>query len=172
MTTDQITRETPPGRRRVMAAGLRAGGTVTSLVALYYVLPFDRASVWIATAVLILGLVVLVALVFFQVRSITVAPFPVLRAIEALATSVPLFLLLFASLYVVMAAHSHASFGGSLTHTDALYFSVTVFTTVGFGDITAKSEAARLIVTGQMISDLVIIGIAIKAIVGAAQKRR
>jgi len=47
-----------------------------------------------------------------------------------------------------------------------------VFSTVGFGDITANSEAARLVVTGQMIADLVIIGIAVKVIVGAVKGRR
>jgi ion channel len=96
--------------------------------------------------------VVFIALVGFQVRSIIRSPFPGLRAVEALATSVPLFLLLFASSYVVMAAMSAANFGGRLTHTDGLYFAVTVFSTVGFGDITAKTQAARLVVTGQMIA--------------------
>jgi hypothetical protein len=38
--------------------------------------------------------------------------------------------------------------------------------------ITAKSEAARLVVTGQMIADLVILGLAIKIIMGAVSRRR
>ena len=112
----------------------------------------------------------LIGLVAFQVRSIIRSPFPGLRAIEALATSVPLFLLLFASTYVVMATMSASNFGEPLTHTDGLYFTVTVFSTVGFGDITAKTEAARLVVTGQMIADLVILGLAIKIIVGAVNR--
>ncbi|KRD22978.1 MULTISPECIES: potassium channel family protein [unclassified Streptomyces] len=53
-----------------------------------------------------------------------------------------------------------------------MYFAVTVFATVGFGDVTAKSEAARLVVTGQMIADLVILGLAIKIIMGAVSRRR
>ena len=44
---------------------------------------------------------------------------------------------------------SAGNFSEPLTRTDALYFTVTVFSTVGFGDITAKTEAARLVVTGQ-----------------------
>jgi len=111
-------------------------------------------------------------MVVFQVRSITVAPFPVLRAIEALATSVPLFLLLFAATYVVLATMSAGNFSQPLTRTDALYFTVTVFATVGFGDITATTQVARLVVTGQMIADLIIIGIAAKVIVGAVQRGR
>jgi hypothetical protein len=36
----------------------------------------------------------------------------------------------------------------------------------------AKSQAARLVVTGQIIADLVILGLAIKVIVGAVSRRR
>jgi len=71
-----------------------------------------------------------------------------------------------------MAALSASNFGGHLSHTDGVYFTVTVFSTVGFGDITAKAEAARLVVTGQMIADLVILGLAIKIIVGAISRGR
>jgi hypothetical protein len=99
-------------------------------------------------------------------------PFPALRAIEALATSVALFLLLFASTYVVLATMSATNFGGHLSHTDGLYFIVTVFSTVGFGDITAKTETARLVVTGQMIADLIYFGLAIKVITGAVRRGR
>jgi heme/copper-type cytochrome/quinol oxidase subunit 2 len=52
-----------------------------------------------AVTMLVIGLVVFIGLVAFQVRSIIRSPFPGLRAVEALATSVPLFLLLFASTY-------------------------------------------------------------------------
>jgi hypothetical protein len=47
-----------------------------------------------------------------------------------------------------------------------------VFTTVGFGDITAKSEGARLLVTGQMAADLIILGIRAKIILGAVTRSR
>jgi hypothetical protein len=77
-----------------------------------------------------------------------------------------------ASTYVVMAKFSASNFSGQLSHTDALYFTVTVFSTVGFGDIAARTEAARLVVTTQMIADIVILGIAAKTIVGAAQRAR
>jgi voltage-gated potassium channel len=92
------------------------------------------------------------------------------RAVEALATSVPFFLLLFAGTYVALSAISASNFGEHLSHTDGLYFAVTVFSTVGFGDITAKSQTARLVVTGQMIADLVILGLAIKVSVDAIRR--
>ena len=121
---------------------------------------------------LVIGMVLLTGLVAVQVRWVAVSRYPELRAIEALATSVPLFLLLFASAYVVMATITPGSFSQPMTHTNALYFTVTVFATVGFGDITAKTEAARLVVTGQMITDLIIIGVGVKVIAGAITRGR
>ena len=35
---------------------------------------------------------------------------------------------------------------------------VTVFSTVGFGDISPKSEAARVVLMGQMLGDLAVLG--------------
>lgn len=159
-------------RRRTMAWGaVRVIGSCAGLLALYYGLPLDRSLAW-AAFTLSIGLVLFIALVGFQVRSIVRSPFPAVRAVEALATSVPFFLLLFAGTYYVLARDSAGSFAGPLTRTDALYFTVTVFSTVGFGDITATSQLARLVVTGQIIADLVILGIAIKIIVGAVKTRR
>lgn len=100
------------------------------------------------------------------------SPFPGLRALEAIATSVPLFLLLFAGTYVVMARSSATDFSEPLTHTDALYFTVTTFATVGFGDTTPRAEAARLAVTAQVIGDLIIIGFGVRVITGAARRSR
>jgi hypothetical protein len=153
-------------------AGLRALGNTAALVAIYYLLPLGHTPTWRTPTILVIGLVGFIALVTFQVRWIIRSRFPGLRAIEALAVSVPLFLLLFSATYVFMAATSASNFGEKLTHTDALYFTVTMFTTVGFGDITAKSEVARLVVTGQMIADLIILGIGVKIILGAVTRGR
>lgn len=156
----------------IVWAVLRIVGSITALVAVYYAVPLEHSSTGTTVTILVIGLAVFIALVAFQVRSIIRSPFPGLRAIEALATSVPLFLLLFAASYVAMSAMSGSNFDGRLTHTDGLYFTVTVFSTVGFGDVTAKTQAARLVVTGQMIADLVILGLAIKIIVGAVKRGR
>jgi hypothetical protein len=152
--------------------GLRALGATAALVAIYYALPLDHGSTLVAVATLVVGLVALMTLVFFEVRRILVSQFPGLQAIEALGTALPLFLLLFAGSYVAMAAGSPGDFGEKLTHTDGIYFAVTVFSTVGFGDITAKSDGARLLVTMQMILDLFIIAVGAKVILGAVTRSR
>ena len=88
---------------------------------------------------------------------------------------VPWFLLLFARAYVTMANANPANFSTHpLTRTDALYFTVTVFATVGFGDITAVSQSARLEVTTQIMLDLLVLvlGLGVRVFVGAVQFAR
>ena len=158
------------GFRRVFITLLGALGSTAALVAVYYLLPLDRSSIGVVIGILALGILALVGLVAFQVRSIMRAAYPVLRAVGALATSVPLFLLLFAGTYFVMGTISVGTFSQPMTRTDALYFTVTVFSTVGFGDITAVTEAARVLVTGQMIAGIVILGLGVRIIVDAVKR--
>jgi len=161
--------------RQILLAALRALLSIAVVVTVYYYLPLDRTATWAAIAVLIAGLAVFAALIAYHVRAIARSPLPGVRAVEALAVSIPLFIVLFASTYFVMNRLNAASFGVPLNRTDALYFTVTVFSTVGFGDISAKTQAARLVVTGQMITDLVFVGVGIRLIVGAVgrgQRRR
>ncbi len=133
-------------------------------------LPLDGTSIGAAVGMLAFGLLALAGLVVFQVRSIIRARHPALRAVGALATSVPLFLVLFAGTYFVMGGISEANFSEPLTRTDALYFTVTVFATVGFGDIVATTEGARVVVMGQMVAGIVIIGLGARIIVDAVKR--
>ena len=159
-------------RRRMIALGLlRSVATTVVLVGLYYLLPLDHIHSVLWT--LVIGLLLLVAVTVWQLRGTIRARYPAVRAVEALATTVPLFLVLFASAYLTMADASPANFSvHSLTRTDALYFTVTVFATVGFGDITAVSQSARLVVIVQMLLDLLALGLVVRAFVGTVQLAR
>jgi voltage-gated potassium channel len=161
-----------PVRGPVLWALGRALLNVTGVVVLYYLLPLDHRVTWRTAGWLIGGLVLVALLVGAQIRAILRARYPTLRAVEALGTSIPLFLVLFAALYEMLAATDPASFSQHLTRTDTLYFVVTVFSTVGFGDITAVSETARVLVTVQMICDLVLIGLVIRAFLAAVDRGR
>jgi Ion channel len=167
-------RDLPPAKRRqlIFWAAARSVLIAAVLVVLYYVLPLDRR--WDSdTAVrLLVGLLVFAGVVVWGVRIIAGSRYPGVRAVEALALALPFFLLLFASTYFVMERNSAASFTQPLTRTDALYFTVTVFSTVGFGDITAKSEAARVVLIVQMLADLVFLGAVLRVVLGAVQRGR
>jgi voltage-gated potassium channel len=172
--TDDRDQGLPPAKRRrlIFWAVLRSVLVATVLVVLYYFLPLDRP--WDSdTAIrLLIGLLVFAGLMVWAVRSIAGSRYPGLRAAETLALILPLFLLLFASTYFLMERASATSFTEPLTRTDALYFTVTVFSTVGFGDITAKSEAARVVLIIQMLADLALLGAGIRILLGAVQRGR
>lgn len=144
--------------------------TVTLFVVIYYVLPLDRPMTPRVGLALALGLALFTALVVWQVRAIRSSRYPRWRAVQALAVSLPLFLLLFAVTYYLMRRSDPSSFNTTLTRTDALYFTVTVFATVGFGDIVAHSETARILVTVQMLGDLLFLGFGIHVIFQAVRE--
>ena len=79
---------------------------------------------------------------------------------------------MFATAYFVMGRADPADFSEALTRSDALYFTVTVFATVGFGDVSPQGETTRLVVTGQMILDLIFLGVGIRTILGAVQRSK
>ncbi|MGW6686871.1 potassium channel family protein [Streptomyces sp. NPDC054961] len=138
----------------------------------YFLLPLDSA--FTATTVLGLagGIAVVALALAWQIRQITRSPYPGLRAIEALAVTVPLVVLMFATAYGLMEHSAPGNFSEALSRTDALYFSMTVFSTVGFGDITARTQPARLLTTGQMTVNLLLIGVAARLMVHAVQETR
>ncbi len=156
-------------RRRVVVVTLRTGLNIAPVVALYFLVPLDHSSNLGAALELALGVMALAAIIALQVKAIVGSDRPISRAVEALAMSVPLYVLFFAMAYFLMARANHASFGVPISRTDAMYFSSTVFTTVGFGDITAKTEAARLVVTVQMWLDLVFLGLVVRVVVNAVK---
>jgi Ion channel len=165
-------RAASPRPRVLLLALVRSAASTAVLVAIYYLLPLTRPRVWASLTMLIIGLAVFTGLLTFQVRTIVRSPFPGVRALEALATSLPLFLLMFAATYTVLSTASPGDFSQSLTRSDALYFTVTVFATVGFGDITPTTEMTRLLVTGQMLADLIVIGLGARVVVGAVTRSR
>jgi voltage-gated potassium channel len=174
MTTAPVPALSKAERRRRLTIGLLRSLAITVvLVAGYYFLPLERLSSVPIGLTLAAGLLALAAVAAYEVRAVVRARHPALRAVEALATTAPLFLLLFAAAYFLMAADDPSNFTvETITRTDSLYFTVTIFSTVGFGDISPASEAARVLVTVQMILDLIVLGLGIRILVGAVDVGR
>ena len=145
---------------------LRPALTGVALLVVYYTMPLNRDG---SLPALLVGLGALGALVAWQIRAVTTSPSPRLRAIEALATSIPLYIVLFAASYVTTSIWDSGAFTEAMDRTDALYFTITTLATVGFGDITPVSQAARIAVTVQMVTGLILLGLVIKAFLGAVQ---
>ncbi|WKV72902.1 potassium channel family protein [Streptomyces sp. PCS3-D2] len=154
-------------RRALVGHCLRATGSVVVLTGLYYLAPLEGGFGVVTLLTLVLGLLAFTLLTVWQVSAITRSEYPRLSALEAMATAVPLFLVIFAATYFMLSENVPASFTEPLNRTDALYFTVTVFATVGFGDIVATTGTGRVLVTVQMIADLIVVGVIAKALFGA-----
>jgi voltage-gated potassium channel len=161
-------------RRGHLALALRTALAVVLLVVAYYQAPLDRPLTFVSgllfAGALLLGALVVVA----EVRGILASPRPVLRAIRVIALGLPLLLVLFAATYITVAGQQANAFSEPLSRTDGLYFTVTTFATVGYGDITPRTELARSLVTVQMLVGLIVVGVIAKVVLGAvhvAQQR-
>ena len=155
-------------------AVLRSFASVVALVAIYFALPIQRFTDPTVVGRLVLSVLCLVVILAWQILAVSRSSRPTLRAIEAVAVTVPLFILMVSSTYVLTSEISEQSFTEDLSKIDALYFAMAVFSTVGFGDIAPRSDLARVAVTIQIIIDLLLLGVGIRLLVGAvnAGKRR
>jgi voltage-gated potassium channel len=165
--------ELPAHRRRQLLtiAAIRSFASVAVLVTAYFLLPFTRLLngrliVEFAAGVLLV-IIVLISQTVLTLRS----GYPLLRSVEAMATSIPLFLVVFSTTHYLINELNPGSYSQPTSRFDALYFTVSTFATVGFGDITAISVPARFATLVQMIGGLVLIGVVARVLIGAAKLR-
>jgi voltage-gated potassium channel len=149
---------------------LRVTLSVSVLLVAYSLIPTKSSGSGSDVPWLILELCVFGVVVGIQLPAIVKAKYPGLRAAEALAILIPLYLLIFARIYLWNSLNDPAAFTRPLDNTTALYFTVTVFATVGFGDIVAQTNTMRLLVTLQMILNLVVLGLVIRLLTSAARR--
>lgn len=163
----------PRQRRRELArTGLAIAATWVLLLAGYSQMPLAGRTGrgWFAR--LVLGGLLVVAVLVWQVRSVTGAERPGLRAVQALGGVIPVFIVTFAGVYLSLSQVSSGSFSEPLNHSGALYLAITILSTVGFGDITPEGDLSRLVVSVQMLLDLVLIGVVVRLLTTAAKSGR
>ncbi|MGB8022255.1 MAG: ion channel [Candidatus Nanopelagicales bacterium] len=151
-------------RWTVFFALLRSVGVVAVTLLVYAAIPITgqdtaRVVAWGS----VLGLTLLGVTFVRQMMRVSRAPHPGLAAVEALALVFGMFLAFFAFLYVSLSTGDPGSFTQPIDKVAGVYLSVTILATVGFGDISAVTDLARLVVTSQMVIDLILISTAVKA---------
>ena len=153
-----------------LLVALRTTASVTALVAAYFLIPTRSADDGADLPWLLLELCVFAVIVGIQVPAIVKAKYPVLRAVETMAVLVPLYLLLFARIYLTNSLNDQSAFTEPLNLVTALYFTVTVFASVGFGDIYPETDSMRMLVTAQMLLNLIVFGVVIRLLASAARR--
>ena len=83
---------------------------------------------------------------------------PQARAIAAVGALAALLIVLFSSVYLSLSSHDVATFSEPLDHVKAMYFTITTLTSVGYGDITPRTDPVRVLVSVQMIVNLILLG--------------
>jgi 4-amino-4-deoxy-L-arabinose transferase-like glycosyltransferase len=157
-------------RGDIAATGVLSALTAGAAFVVYYLAPVERqphGAVWwrLAVALAVFGVVL-----SHELNAILRHGQPIRRAVIALAVLLPLFVILFSWIYLVMSRSNPAAFGMRLSRTESLYFTMTVLSTVGFGDITPKTDPARLATTFQMAADLVLLAVVVRLILGVASR--
>jgi Ion channel len=164
--------EQPDGieRKEMLRAILTALGAATALLAIYYLAPLQESheSAFVMVAI---GIVIISLVLAHEIRAILRHDKPLSRALVSLAIVIPLFIVVFAWIYLTMSREDPAAFGAPLSRTAALYFTVTVLSTVGFGDIRPTTDPARIVVTTQMVADTILLVVAVRLIFRSASRR-
>ena len=152
--------------------GVRIALAVALLLGAYLLVPIDHGSpvtsavVWAA----LLALVLLIGAFVHQTRRITRSRYPLLAGAESLIIVLSIFVIGFAFVYLSMSSSAPDTFSEPLNRTGALYFAITVLSTVGFGDITPKSDPSRWLVSAQMLIDIGFLAGALRLIFGIARR--
>jgi hypothetical protein len=157
--------------RLITIASVRTTLTVVLLMILYAIFPVEPIAFGETFARLVVALAILGLVVGMQVRAIMAASYPQLRATEAVVIAVTVFVVLFSLLYLGLAQADPTSFSKPLDRVSAFYFTVTVLSTVGFGDIVADTDLARLSVTAQMLLNLTLIAVVVRVFFSIANSR-
>lgn len=150
---------------------LKIVGLALGLLFVYIVIPLQDEGWWIG---MLVGVGALLAMTPYAVRrasAVATSPKPVFAAAQALTIVVAMLVFGFSGVYLAI-DRNHDQFVGLAGKVDAVYFTVTTLSTVGYGDVHAVGRAARIVVTLQILVDLSLFALVVRMLVGAARGRR
>lgn len=176
MTDDASATTRPAGllpRLLLTVAGMV--GFIAILLAAYFAAPvaeFDLSSVRRAGVLAGVALGLLIGLYLYGIRRLPRSEMPLVRAVFLAVALLATFVVVFAYLYLSLETRDPGQVPGLTTHLDGLYFTVTMLTTVGFGDIAPAGQGARAVATVQMVFNLVFLGFLIRSGVTVGRRER
>lgn len=133
----------------------------------------DSSEVVVGLVVdLLIVIALLAAIIAWQARRVARTHRALPALIEALALVFVLYIGLFGRMYHVLSVWDPAAFSVTLDYFTAVYFSMTVLSTVGFGDIVPRGDIARGLAMVQMIGNFVLLGLVVRVLTQAASSRR
>jgi hypothetical protein len=156
-----------PTRKLVLTA-------LTALVplAVFFVIPLDdRLGKVLAVVLVVAAAAALLPLSIRQARLVLRSEQPLFDATRCIVSGLVFLITAFSVAYYVLGTAYEHQINGIETKLDALYFTVTILATVGFGDITATGQVGRGVVTAQMIVNLAVLAVALRVVSWALKER-
>ncbi|RIQ24451.1 potassium channel family protein [Jiangella rhizosphaerae] len=135
--------------------------TLACALVVYYTLPLTRPHdppEVVSGALFLAGVAGLVWLTAHEVRRFSARLGEARTRVFGLLSVLYVVVTFFALTYYLMERNDPAQFDGLETRTDALYFSIVTLGTVGYGDVHAAGQEARIAAMVQIVFDLVVIG--------------
>ena len=165
-----------PTTRHVLRAGAPAivGGllAVAGMVTLYLLLPEPAGDdpPWFVFVSIVVVSVVYSAAAVWSLLYINRAKHPLRAGFTLLTVMVTAMVVIFALTYLSLSINDPSNFNVPLTKVSSLYFTMTILSTVGFGDIVASSDAPRIAVMIQMVVGLSLITALGRVLVEASRR--
>jgi voltage-gated potassium channel len=153
-------------RRGIGRAVARTVLLLTGVTAGFLLVPWKALNLGdtvVITAVFLIGLAGAAALIVWQVIAYRDAKMSGRARLQGLLVALYVAVLFFALSYYLLGTSNPEAIVGLETHLDALYFSLTIVSTVGFGDVHAVNQAARAVVSLQLVFDLIFVSLAVAA---------
>ena len=158
-------------RSTLRKAGLTVLTVVVPLV-VYFVLPLDSEfGEFVAALLVIAAAASLIPISIRQAQMVLTSPDPLFDAMRCIVSALVFLVVAFSAAYFVLAANFDGQITGLETKLDAIYFTITILATVGFGDISATGQTARGIVSGQMVVNFAVLAVALRVITWALKER-
>lgn len=148
---------------------------VLAALAAYFSTPpaaLDLTYTWSAFGQTVLALAMIAAVYYRGIYRLRTSRRPMWRAASLVVIMFVTFVLVFAYAYLSLEARSPGQLPGLETHLDAVYFTVTMLATVGFGDIAPTGQVARGVATVQMIFNLAFLGFIVRTAMAAGRRER
>lgn len=157
-------------KSNLVPRSLRLGLAALALLVGYFVVPMGTGSAYLVPrlTLTLVAIAVLGVTILYQLRNHT-------DAIGAVVLLVMLVVFAFALVFLGVQKADPSQFVGIETRVDALYYTLTTITTTGYGDVHARGQLARGLVTALMAFNMVVFasaGAAILARLGSLPSTR
>lgn len=173
MSPSRPAREAWVARRAARRAAFRSAlrewgrpvGSLVGLLLAYYAYPVQLGATPLALLSLFATGAGLALLGYMMIREVdAIRRGSSMMSASSLAILLMLVVIGFSLAFFILASEAQDQMIGAETRTDALYFTLSTMTTVGFGDVHASGQAARVMVIALMVFNVVVVAALLRAV--------